>query len=92
MARPKKYDAEFRAQAVRLVREEKKPVSRVAADLGISDTALSNWIREAAASAQPPAVNPLEEENRRLRQENRILQMERDILKKAAAFFAKESL
>ena len=69
--------------------------SKVAADLGVSYTALSNWLKLDAASRAPtaaPPPNPLEEEIRKLRAENRILQMERDILKKAAAFFAKESL
>ena len=92
MPKLKTYSTEFKAGAVRLVRDEKQPVSKVASDLGVSHTALSNWVREDAAATKPPATSALEDELRRLRQENRILQMERDILKKAAAFFAKESL
>ena len=91
MPRPKKYSAEFRAEAVRLIRDEKQSVARVSADLGVSDTSLKKWLKEDASPKTPPAQAPaLEEENRRLRQENRILLMERDILKKAATFFAKE--
>lgn len=90
MARPRKYTTEFRAEAVRLIRDEKQSVSRVASDLGVSHTALSKWLAEDAAPKPTPQVSVLEEELRRLRQENRVLQMERDILKKAAAFFAKE--
>lgn len=95
MTKLKTYTPEFKAEAVRLMRDEKMPLSKVAANLGVSHTSLASWLKNDAASRVPaaaPPTNPLEEENRKLRAENRILQMERDILKKAAAFFAKESL
>ena len=95
MTKLKTYTPEFKAEAVRLVRDEKVSPSKVAADLGVSHTSLASWLKNDAASRSPaaaPPPNPLEEELRKLRAENRVLQMERDILKKAAAFFAKESL
>lgn len=91
MKRRTPYSAEFRQEAIRLVREEKLSQAKVARDLGISDSVLSRWLHE----VQEPAGSALSESERaelhRLRRENRTLQMEREILKKATAFFAKES-
>ena len=88
------FNAEFKAEAVRLVREGGKSVSQVAKDLDLTDSALRNWLVRAEAGG---VVAPLaacstaeREELVRLRKENRQLTMERDFLKKAAAFFAKE--
>ena len=91
----RKYTDEFKAGAVRLVLDEGKTVGQVARDLDLTDSALRVWVERARADrgkGKPGALTTAErEELARLRKENRRLLMERDILKKAAAFFAKES-
>lgn len=90
MAR-KTYTAEFKAEAVGLVLEQGLSTSRAARDLGVSQSTLSNWVKASQLAAVPGALTNAErEELKRLRAEAKILRMERDILKKAAAFFAKE--
>lgn len=90
------HPPEFRAEAVRFAqeaRESGKTVAQVAADLGISAETLRRWRRQAevdAGHAQGLTTSE-REELIRLRRENRILREERDILKKAAAFFAQEA-
>lgn len=88
------YTEEFKREAVRLVEAGNKP-SAVAKQLGISETAMSNW-RKAAASgklaATSKALTPEQMEVSRLRAELARLKMENEILKKAAAYFAKEHL
>ena len=93
MAKKKRrtYTPEFRAEAVALVVEGGVSQSQVARDLGIAQSLLSKWVQKAKVAALPGALTAAErEELRRLRRENNILRQERDILKKAAAFFAKE--
>jgi len=89
------FTKEFKAQAVRVVRQSGKPVGTVARELDLTETALRSWVRQADVDAGHGASGALTTEERaeltRLRRENRTLQMERDILKKATAFFAKES-
>jgi transposase len=88
------YAPEFRAEAVRLVREGGRTPHQLAADLGCSEEAIRNWVKQADLDEGRRAdglTSAEQEELRRLRQENRVLRMERDLLKKAAAFFAKES-
>jgi len=89
------FTPEFRAEAVRLVREGSKSLPLVAKDLDLTESALRNWVNEAKGSEGKSPAEALttaeREELGRLRKENRQLQMERDFLKKAAAFFAKES-
>ena len=86
------YAPEFRAEAVRLVRNSDTPLKAIAADLGIAPITLRTWI--AAASRSKPDA-PLTEDERtelqELRKQVRELEMEREILKKATAFFAKHS-
>ena len=85
------YTPEFRAEAVALVVEGGVSQAQVARDLGIAQSLLSKWVQKAKVAALPGALTAAErEELRRLRRENNILRQERDILKKAAAFFAKE--
>ena len=79
MGRASKFSPKFREQAVELVKASDKTIAEVARDLGINDTTLGNWVRADQA------------ELTRLRRENATLKMEREILKKAAAFFATES-
>jgi transposase-like protein len=90
------YPESFRADAVALMRRTGKPIAEVAADLGVSGESLRKWVQQAkidAGEGPPDALTTDErEELRRLRRENKTLQMEREILKKAAAFFAKETL
>ena len=90
------YPAEFRAEAVRLARGSDKSLPALAADLGVSSEALRHWLRQADADAgrgQPGDLTADErEELRRLRREVKTLQQEREILRKAAAYFAKETL
>jgi transposase len=66
-------------------------VNQIAGELGISQTSLSRWKRQAEAAGSGSEVFAAEAELRRLRRENERLKMERDILKKATAFFARES-
>lgn len=90
----RKFSDEFKAQAVELVRTSGKSVSQIARDLDLTENALREWVKKVAGD-QPRKEGPLGEDERaklrRLEEENRILRMERDFLKKAAAFFAKES-
>ena len=90
------FTPEFKAQAVQLVTEQGKSIAEVARDLDLSESLLRSWKTALAASgapAFPGRGNPpaLEEDLRRLRAENKRLTMERDVLKKATAFFARES-
>ena len=89
------FNAEFRAEAVRMVRDGKRGVTAVARELGIGQQTLSRWLKQAdidAGRGPTGALTTVErEELQRLRRENKRLQEERDILKKATAFFAKES-
>ena len=86
----KTYSAEFKAGAVRLVKNGKR-VSEAARDLDVWPTVLGRWIAEASTpSGRGGALTEVErEELIRLRKETKTLQMERDFLKKATAFFAK---
>ena len=93
--RPRRQFAdEFMAGAVRLVLDEGKRVGAVARELDLTPSSLANWVRHAQADrtkGRTGLTTAEREELTRLRKENRILQEERDILKKAAAFFAKQS-
>ena len=90
------FTPEFKIQAVKLVTEQGKSVAEVARELDLGESMLRSWKQALAATGArsfPGHGNPpaLEEELRRLRAENKRLQMERDILKRATAFFARES-
>jgi transposase len=89
------FTDEFKAGAVRLVIDEGKSVGQAARELDLTESALRMWVERARAdrgTGKPGALTTAErEELARLRKENRTLRMERDILKKAAAFFAKEN-
>jgi transposase-like protein len=89
------FTKEFKAQAVRLVRDSGKSIGVLARELDLGETVLRTWLRQAEVDAgrgRPGALTTDErEEFTRLRREVRTLRMEREILKKAAAFFAKEN-
>jgi len=91
----RKFTDEYKASAVRLVLEEEQAIAKVAKDLDLTESALRTWVQHAKADAgagKPGSMTTTErEELARLRKENRVLRMEREILKKAAAFFAKEN-
>jgi transposase-like protein len=91
----RQFTPEFKADAVKLVRAGGRSIAQTARDLDLTETALREWVRRAeieAGEGPPGALSQAErEELVRLRRENKRLQMERDILKKATAFFAKES-
>lgn len=84
-----KYTEEFRQEAVKLVTEEGYSIAKAAKRLGVGSTTLGKWVNRSHSQGALTVNN--QEELKRLRKENRELRMERDILKKAAAFFAKES-
>ncbi len=87
------YPPEFKVEAVQLVQRGERSLARIASDLGVCDQTLRNWVKQIETDSGVRAGLTTEErdELRRLRRENRILKEERDILKKAAAFFARES-
>jgi transposase len=87
------YSLEFRREAVRLLRSSGRSVPQLARELGCSPQSLRNWSRQLDVDdgRQPGVSSDEREELRRLRRENRILTEEREILRKAAAFFASES-
>ena len=94
----RKVTVEFRAEAVKLVIEQGLSQSEVARRLDIPFQTLHNWVKLSKAgklshvdAKRINAISPIEAENSRLRKELAVLKEERDILKKATAFFAKES-
>ena len=89
----RQFDDDFKAQAVRLVLDEGKTVGAVARDLDLTETALREWVKRARAdrtNGRTGLTTAERDELARLRKENRILREEREILRKAAAFFATE--
>ena len=90
------FTDEFKQDAVRLVLENGYSCREVARRLGVNTSNVTRWVRVHRDETEQrldggPTRSELEAENRRLLKENKRLQMEREILKKAAAFFAKES-
>ena len=87
---------EFKVEAIRRITEQGRSLAEVARDLGLGESLLRSWEQALAAEGEQAfpgngKLPPLEEELRRLRAENQRLRMERAILKRATAFFAKES-
>ena len=93
--RPRRhFSEEYKAGAVRLVLDEGKTVGAVARELDLTETALRTWVERARADrtrGKTGLTTVEREELSRLRKEVRILQEEREVLKKATAFFAKQS-
>jgi transposase len=93
MPRPKKYPDELMDRGVRLVFESKRPIARVAADLGVHPEALRKRVRQAEADSgqRTDLLSSVErEEIRKLRREVHDLRRANEILKSASVFFAKE--
>lgn len=94
------YTSEFRQQAVAMIERDRLSVAEVSRKLSISQKTLANWVKRAIdadltateAGGARRIVTDAEAENSRLRRENAELRMERDILRKATAYFATESL
>ncbi len=90
----RKFTDQYKAEAVAMVRSTGKSVHQVAKDLDLTETALRRWVNETEGRG-PPVDGPPGEDTqarlKRLEEENRVLRMERDFLKKAAAFFARET-
>ena len=90
----RRFTDEFKEGAVRLVLDEGKTVGAVARELDLTASALATWVARSQADRTKGKSGLMKEEREellRLRKENRILQEEREILKKAAAFFAKQN-
>lgn len=89
----RKYTSEFKAEAVGLVHSSGKSIGQIARDLDLTESSLRNWVRqdEIEEGRRPGLTRAEREELVRLRREVKILREERVILKKAAAFFAKEA-
>lgn len=95
--RRKRYTAEFKIEALRLVRESGKPVMQIARELGIQSDLLHSWKRKAEKAVEEKDAFPGHgmktgeaAENERLRRELERVTQERDFLKKAAAYFAQQ--
>jgi transposase len=91
---PRPHPPEFRRRAVDLARLREKPIAQIAADLGISDSCLRNWVHQ--ADIDEGKREGLSSDERaelvRLRRELRVKEMEIEILKRASAYFARENV
>ncbi len=97
MGRPSKYPDQFRRDALELVESSERPIAEVARSLGIAEGTLWNWVRVAREAAErgadPDALTESErDELRRLRMENVELRTDKEILRRAAAYFARETM
>jgi transposase len=91
---PPAHPPEFRARAIELARERAKPLGQIAKDLGISESCLRGWVAQADIDQGRREGLTTDErvELVKLRRENRTLAMENEILKRAAAYFARENV
>ena len=89
------FTKEYKAEVVELIRKSGKSIGAVARELDLTETAVRRWVAQAEIDSGGGPAGALttaeREELARLRRQNKTLEMEREILKKAAAFFAKES-
>jgi transposase len=91
---PVAHPPEFRQRAVELARLREKPIARIAGDLGISESCLRRWmdIADVDDGRKPGLTSDERAELVKLRRANRVLEMENEILKRAAAYFARENI
>ncbi len=97
MGRPAKYPEQFRRDALALVASSGRPVAEVARSLGIAEGTLWNWVKQARDAStradDPDGLSESErDELRRLRKENAELRTDKEILRRAAAYFARETM
>ncbi|MFF3871765.1 transposase [Streptomyces sp. NPDC001978] len=91
----RKFDAEFREGAVRIVTETGKPIAQVAKDLGINETTLASWVSRArradgtGTAGESEELARLRRENAQLKKDNKELAMERDVLKRCMVLWVK---
>lgn len=92
----RRFDEDFKAGAVRIVRETGRPIAQVARELGVNDGTLGNWVNVDRRRREGPAGGGLSESERaelvRLRRENAELAMERDVLKRSVVLWVKEAM
>jgi transposase len=92
----RKFTPEFKGEAIKLCSEPGQSIGKVAKSLGLTETALRSWVKQAKTDAGNGPAGALTTAERHelaaLRKENRQLKMEREILKKATAFFAREQM
>lgn len=91
----KVYTREFKEEAVKLAQSSGKSTAQIARELGVSDSAISQWQKQLAEKGQEAFPgsghqSALEEENRRLKRELEIARQKRDILKKVVSIFSRE--
>ena len=91
---PKAFPTEFRDDVIAVARRGEAPLSQIAKDFGISESCLHRWMKIAdVEDGVRPGVTAAESaELRELKKRNRLLEQENEILRRAAAFFARESL
>lgn len=91
---PKAFPAEFRRDVIAVARKGEAPLSQIAKDFGISESCLHRWLKIAGVDdgVRPGVTTSEAVEVRELRRRNRTLEQENEILRRAAAFFARESL
>lgn len=94
--KPNSYPAEFRESSVKLAIESDQPIAQTARDLGINPNTLHTWISKyskpnTSSSGESRTDQHLYDELKQLKRENARLKEERDLLKKAAAYFAQET-
>ena len=89
---PRPYPEEFRDDVVAVARRHEAPLSQIAKDFGISDATLHNWLKRADVEdgVRPGVTTAEAAENRELRKRLRLVEQENEILRRAAAFFARE--
>jgi transposase len=97
MGRPNKYPEQFRQDALELVANSGRPIAEVARSLGIAEGTLWNWVKAARKTqdreGDPDALSESEQDElRRLRKENAELRTDKEILRRAAAYFARETM
>ena len=95
MGKRRRFTDEFKLEAVKLIKDGGVPIRKASRDLGVNETSLRNWVQQHEIDHGQGSEHALstgeKEELRRLRRDVRRLRMEREVLKKATAFFAKES-
>jgi transposase len=93
VSKGKSYTLEFKQSSAKLAAESGQSIAQTARELGINENTLHGWVGKYYRHAKASQVDalPLEDELKRLRKENARLKQERDILKKAAAYFASET-